>query len=84
MQTDPIVTHFTQTGRNGTKPRLDRTIKSKTNRSKMTRMTNSDHKQQYKAYNISKNWSITEKHKHSNPKGQVGGPNTFTNEENKT
>ena len=34
MPTDPIVTHFTQTGRNGTKPRLGGTIKSNTNRSK--------------------------------------------------
>ena len=35
MQEDPIVTHFTQTGRNDTKPRLGATIKSNTNRSKM-------------------------------------------------
>ena len=43
MKADPIVTHFTQTGRNDTKPRLGGPIKSKTNRCKMTRMTKSDH-----------------------------------------
>ena len=43
MQTDAIVKHFTQTGRNDTKPRLGGTMNSKTNRSKMERMTYSDH-----------------------------------------
>ena len=43
MQTDPIVTHFTQMGINGTKPKLGGTIKSKTNKYKTERMTNLDH-----------------------------------------
>ena len=84
MKTDPIVTHFIQIRRNDTKPRLGGTIKSNTNRSKTTIMTNSNHKQQYRAYQCYKGLINDPKAPSLRLESQVGGPNTFTNEESQT